>query len=242
MRMMMVFVLVAALSGCGDKPSNPTPAASAPRPDDPEVTCLLDEYEAELPAYERAAGEYKKGGLAKMGAVATSQGKLLPLVQSIREAASRFSPSQKLRLEPLMKRFQEAAEQMAPPKNSAGSQPARNELDGSWKYVSVGGNGKTTPADRLADMRVTFAGQQYSSTKAGKVIEQATLTADPSKQPKTIDLAITQGEFKGQTLLGIYEFAGDVLRVAFAEPGQARPAEIVNRAGLRQDIWELRRE
>lgn len=33
-----------------------------------------------------------------------------------------------------------------------------------------------------------------------------------------------------------------MVRIALAEPGKARPTEIVNRAGLRQDIWELRRE
>ncbi len=124
MRRMMAFVLVAASAGCGDKPSNSTPpAASVPRPDDPEVTRLLDEFEAELPAYEQALDEYKKEGLAKMGAVGTAQGKLLPLVQSIREVASRFSPSQKQRFERLNERLQAAAEQMAPPKKPADKGP-----------------------------------------------------------------------------------------------------------------------
>jgi uncharacterized protein (TIGR03067 family) len=98
------------------------------------------------------------------------------------------------------------------------------------------------PPDRVADMKVTISGQQYTTTKGGTVIEQATLTTDPSKQPKTIDLAFTQGEAKGQTLSGIYEVTGDTLRIALAEPGQARPTEIANRPGLRQDVWELRRE
>ena len=108
--------------------------------------------------------------------------------------------------------------------------------------VSIGGNGKTMPPDRVADMKVTISGQQYTTTKGGKVIEQEPITTDPSKQPKTIDLAFTQGEAKGQTLSGIYEVMGETVRIALAEPGQARPTEIVNRPGLRQDVWELRRE
>jgi uncharacterized protein (TIGR03067 family) len=98
------------------------------------------------------------------------------------------------------------------------------------------------PPDRIGDMKVTISGRQYTTTMGGKVIELATVTPDLSKQPKTIDLAFTQGEAKGQTLLGIYEVAGDTLRIALSEPGKARPTEIANRAGLRQDVWELRRE
>jgi uncharacterized protein (TIGR03067 family) len=115
-------------------------------------------------------------------------------------------------------------------------------LEGTWRVVSIGGNGKTTPPDRIADMRVTISGQQYTTTKGGTVIERATLTTDPSKQPKAIDLAFTQGEAQGQTLAGIYEVTGGTLRIALAEPGHARPTEIANRAGLRQDVWKLRRE
>jgi uncharacterized protein (TIGR03067 family) len=115
-------------------------------------------------------------------------------------------------------------------------------LPGTWKVVSIGGNGKTMSLDRVADMKVTISGQQYTTTKSGKIVEQATLATDPSKKPKTIDLVITQGESKGQTLLGIYDIEGDTLRISFAEPGKVRPTEYTNRAGLPLDIWELRRE
>jgi uncharacterized protein (TIGR03067 family) len=122
------------------------------------------------------------------------------------------------------------------------SQQDQKGPEGTWKVVSMGGNGKTTPPQQIGDMKIVIANQQYTTTKAGSVIEQATITIDPSKQPKTIDLAFSLGEVKGQTVLGIYEITGDSLRFAFAEPGKARPTEIANRAGLRQDVWELRRE
>ena len=87
-----------------------------------------------------------------------------------------------------------------------------------------------------------MSGQQYSTTKSDKVIEQATMTTNPSKQTKSIDLNFKQGEAKRQTLLGIYEVTGNMLRIAVSEPGNARPTEMANRSGLRQDVWELRRE
>jgi uncharacterized protein (TIGR03067 family) len=130
-----------------------------------------------------------------------------------------------------------------PAKEGPGNaQQDQKDLPGTWKVVTIGGNGKTMPPERIGDMKVTISGQQYTTTKSGKLIEQATMTTDPSKQPKTIDLAIMQGEAKGQTLLGIYEITDDTLRIAVSEPGKARPTEIANRAGLRQDVWELRRE
>jgi uncharacterized protein (TIGR03067 family) len=90
-------------------------------------------------------------------------------------------------------------------------------------------------------MKVTIVGQQYTLTKGGTVLEQATLTADLWKQPKTLDVTFTQGEAKGQTFLCIYEVTGDTLRIAWSA-GTARPSEFVNRAGLRQELWELRRD
>jgi uncharacterized protein (TIGR03067 family) len=127
-------------------------------------------------------------------------------------------------------------------KDAQGStQQEQKGLQGTWKVVSMGGSGKTQPPERIADMKVTIVGQQYTLTKGGKILEQATVTADPSKQPKTLDLTFTQGESKGQTSLCIYEVTGDTLRIAWS-PGTARPSEFANRAGLRQDLWELRRE
>jgi uncharacterized protein (TIGR03067 family) len=123
-----------------------------------------------------------------------------------------------------------------------GAQPEQTGLDGTWKVVSASFDGKPRPADRFRDIRVTISGRQYATTKGGQVVERATMTADPSKQPKTIDLAFAEGESKGQTLLGIYELSGDTLRIVMTEPGKARPADFINRAGLRQEIWELRRE
>ena len=93
----------------------------------------------------------------------------------------------------------------APPgKDSKGGAQDQKGLQGTWKVVSIGGNGKTMPPEQTGDMKVTITGQQYTTTKGGKVIEQATITTDPSKQPKTIDLTVTQGEAKGKTGLGIY--------------------------------------
>lgn len=119
---------------------------------------------------------------------------------------------------------------------------AEQELKGTWKVTSIGGNGKSLPDEQLAGMKVTISGKRFTTKKGAKVIEEAKITADTSKEPRTLDLAFTQGELKGQTVLGIFELNDNVLRIALGEPGKPRPTEIVNRVGLRQDVWELQRE
>jgi uncharacterized protein (TIGR03067 family) len=119
-------------------------------------------------------------------------------------------------------------------RNSA-SLASQRLLDGTWKVVST----SSRPPEQIADMRVIISGQQYTVTKGGQVVGRSTMTADPTKQPKTLDLAVTEGEKKGQIFPGIYELSGDTLRLAW---GQPRPTEISDRAGSLQEVWELRRE
>ena len=84
-------------------------AKAANPPEDPAVSRLLDDLERELPTYEAALAAYKtKSGPEELAALGTSQGKMLPLIQSIREATPRFSPRQRERFRPLNERIQAA--------------------------------------------------------------------------------------------------------------------------------------
>jgi uncharacterized protein (TIGR03067 family) len=111
-----------------------------------------------------------------------------------------------------------------------GAQEDQKGLQGTWKVVSMFmAGGKTVPAERVAkaDLKASISGQQWTMTRGGKLFEQATITVDPSKQPKAIDFAYTQGECKGQTVPGIYEVTRDTLRIAWTEPGKARATDFV---------------
>ena len=55
---------------------------------------------------------------------------------------------------------------------------------------------------------------------------KAKFTIDPTKKPKTIDYAMTEGFTKGKTQLGIYELDGDTFRSCFAPAGKRRSALI----------------
>ena len=60
----------------------------------------------------------------------------------------------------------------------------------------------------------------------------ATFKLDSSKSPKAIDVTVTDGVGKGQTLKGIYESDGEDLKLCLTgEPVEARPTEFLAEKG-----------
>jgi uncharacterized protein (TIGR03067 family) len=56
--------------------------------------------------------------------------------------------------------------------------------------------------------------------------EEGTMKLDPTKKPATIDLAITSGNDKGKSQVGIYKIDGDSITICLARPGETdRPTE-----------------
>lgn len=70
---------------------------------------------------------------------------------------------------------------------------------------------------------------------------QGTSQIDPTKTPKTVDLTITEGDGKGDVLLGIYEFEEEGRKVCFAQPGKERPAEFSSPPGSGRILARLKR-
>ena len=56
-----------------------------------------------------------------------------------------------------------------------------------------------------------------------EITSQAKLTLDPTTKPKSIDIAHTKGDLKGETVLAIYELKEDSLKVCFAVEDEKRP-------------------
>jgi uncharacterized protein (TIGR03067 family) len=77
-------------------------------------------------------------------------------------------------------------------------------------------------------------------TIGGQVYFKAKISIDPSKKPKTIDYAMTEGPTKGKTHLGIYEFDGDTVKFCFAAPGKDRPTEFTakERSERTLSVWK----
>jgi uncharacterized protein (TIGR03067 family) len=99
------------------------------------------------------------------------------------------------------------------------------KLEGVWKMTARETRGAALQVARAgaADLYTfVLVGDRYAFHTHG-----GTLTLDPAKH--TVDFTITEGRYKGSTLLGRYDLTGDTLRLAVASSpaqGGERPAEL----------------
>jgi uncharacterized protein (TIGR03067 family) len=114
---------------------------------------------------------------------------------------------------------------------------------GTWRLSAKEEDGKKLSAEEIKDVIGTIDGSGNVSVKRGdKIINEATVKLDPTKQPRMINVTFTAGERKGQRVLGIYEIEDDTFRVCVARPGDERPAEFSARAGSGHILVTYRRE
>jgi uncharacterized protein (TIGR03067 family) len=104
-------------------------------------------------------------------------------------------------------------------------------IQGTWRFTSVVMDGKESPPEELKGRTITFSGDKWVVRQGGKTLQAGTHKFDPGKKPPQVDAAVTEGEGKGNTMLGIYEQKGDTLRVCFDPQGKERPTSFAPKAG-----------
>ena len=97
-------------------------------------------------------------------------------------------------------------------------------LQGTWTPTSAELAGQKFPDETLKTMKLILTAGKYT-VKVGNQTDQGTVTFDPAKKPKAMDITGTDGPNKGKTFLAIYELTGDTLKVCYDLSGKARPAE-----------------
>jgi RNA polymerase sigma-70 factor (ECF subfamily) len=111
----------------------------------------------------------------------------------------------------------------APPAREA-EQPETDQrrLQGTWQFVSATQGDKTIRKEDLGkdDARwktITFTGDKVRSvnvnTGGKEVVFHYRVKLNPSRKPKAIDLTALDGPEKGETVAGLYELDGDLLRL-----------------------------
>jgi len=108
----------------------------------------------------------------------------------------------------------------------------RKKYEGTWQVVSleVDGN-KAAEEDAKKITVVNEADGKWAIEVEGKVIARGSSEIDPTKKPRAVDLTMTEGDDKGQTVLGIYELVDDTRKVCLGQPGKERPIEFSSTAG-----------
>jgi uncharacterized protein (TIGR03067 family) len=118
----------------------------------------------------------------------------------------------------------------------------RKKYEGTWQVVSLEVDGNKSDEEDVKKITVVNeADGKWTIEVEGKVFARGTSEIDPTKKPKAVDLTITEGDSKGQTALGIYEFKDDTRKVCLAPAGKERPTEFSSTAGSGHILAVLKR-
>ena len=94
-------------------------------------------------------------------------------------------------------------------------------LEGKWKAVAFEAGGKALPKESIPEFTFTVGAGGKSNAKTPQHDDQATISVDPKKDPKTIDNLHESGASKGKKQYGVYKLEGDKWTVCMTAPGAA---------------------
>jgi uncharacterized protein (TIGR03067 family) len=127
--------------------------------------------------------------------------------------------------------------------NSAKGDSSKDDLEklkGDWTVVSVERNGTKQTAKDFKEFTRKVTGATVTvtvETEEGVHTVVSKIKLDPSSSPRNIDVEMTEGDFKGKTLLGIYKFEDDKQVMCIAPPGKDRPTKFDSNDGT-VTIWK----
>jgi uncharacterized protein (TIGR03067 family) len=102
-------------------------------------------------------------------------------------------------------------------------------LQGTWVIVEKEFRGKKATKEEIASLRGEMVIKDGTATQwreesgEKEIVSEAKITLDPTARPKSVDIAHTKGDLKGETVLAIYELKGDSLKVCFPVEDEKRP-------------------
>jgi uncharacterized protein (TIGR03067 family) len=101
-----------------------------------------------------------------------------------------------------------------------------------YSYVSVVVDGEKLPKKELKDMVLIVKGNKGTVKKGSKVLYEGTSKVNMDTTPWEIDIKVTAGKGKGQTIKGIMEMTKKgLLRVCFGKQGGDRPKKFASKKG-----------
>lgn len=114
-------------------------------------------------------------------------------------------------------------------------------IQGTWKGVKGESQGKPLQDESVKTLELIFKGDKYTFNIDGQEMEQGTITLDPAKKPKMIDIKITKGADKGKMQYGLYEVKGNRFTICFAPPEKERPKELTTKADSEHTCYVFER-
>jgi uncharacterized protein (TIGR03067 family) len=121
------------------------------------------------------------------------------------------------------------------------SAKALKELEGTYTFVALEKQGEKSPDAVAKDVEKVVIEKNRLTIHFRKEAKSARLGADPTKNPKQIDMIADDGARKGQITPGIYKMEDGDLWLCFDEEGKSRPKEFKTEKKSKHFLWRLRR-
>ncbi len=86
-------------------------------------------------------------------------------------------------------------------------------LQGTWQAIGIVSGGSPVPAEIVRKLKYVFRGGRVTLLEDDAPAGSGDVTLHTDRLPLAIDVAMTEGQGKGKTVLGIYEVTGDRLRL-----------------------------
>jgi len=117
-------------------------------------------------------------------------------------------------------------------------------MQGNWVVVSMEVDGLKVPDDDAMALFRSVKGDRYTVSRYRKVVGKGTIKLDATKKPRAIDALPAGATGEAKSLLGIYEFDGNKLKLCFARPGMPRPTEFSAKedSGHTLTVWQREKE
>ena len=121
-------------------------------------------------------------------------------------------------------------------------------LQGNWKPLSIQFEGKDQmTATELQKVTAVFDQKEYHLYYADKAVSPpkvlklavANVAVDPNANPRAIDFTFAVGPLQGQKCHGIYELAGNQLKLCYGPADKPRPTgfSAPHKSGYFLEVW-----
>ncbi len=126
--------------------------------------------------------------------------------------------------------------------DAANEKAVKEDLEnfqGTWTVVSMEMDGKVLSEEKRQKIKLTIKGEDFTFDN-GDGPEPGLYKIDPRKDPKELNIVITQGQDKGKVYLAIYKFEDSKMIQCMELSNKNRPRTFAGKAGsgCALEVWQ----
>jgi uncharacterized protein (TIGR03067 family) len=118
----------------------------------------------------------------------------------------------------------------------------KDKMQGVWVFASSERDGKQELIDWKDILELEFSGDTFRFHLPAGAKHPQPFKLDQSVSPKTIDWLPGEKNRLTKPFIGIYELAGDDLKICWGKQDGPRPKEFTAKAGTERWLWDLKRQ